>query len=259
VKDGIFPLAEANDNGMDRDTLEAEANSAGQMDAAIIGSLARLRQTLTPLESAQSAAPAAAHSMNLLRGVRGGGSGLSSLSSMFRGRATIHRIIGCQADLQLESRRDNIHTAEVALVGRSNVGKSSLLNALLVNGGLRRQLAQTSATPGRTQQLFMFSFEQERNLRIVDWSDSHTAHSVEQHMHRRQSFLIHLTAHLEASVGVNASGSVHLLDGKKTTSQTHSICFSSVSPVLVCHLACVPVRATATLVCPSVASRRGTC
>src|SRR5690606_41855815 len=39
--------------------------------------------------------------------------------------------------------------AEVAVVGRSNVGKSSLLNAL----ANRRDLAQTSKTPGRTQLL----------------------------------------------------------------------------------------------------------
>jgi len=36
--------------------------------------------------------------------------------------------------------------AEVALVGRSNVGKSSLINALV-----RRQVARTSAAPGKTR------------------------------------------------------------------------------------------------------------
>ena len=35
---------------------------------------------------------------------------------------------------------------ELAMVGRSNVGKSSLINALV-----RRQLARTSATPGKTR------------------------------------------------------------------------------------------------------------
>lgn len=40
--------------------------------------------------------------------------------------------------------RDGI--AEVALVGRSNVGKSSLINALL-----RQRLARTSAAPGKTR------------------------------------------------------------------------------------------------------------
>ncbi len=41
---------------------------------------------------------------------------------------------------------------EVALAGRSNVGKSSLLNTL-VN---RRRLARTSSTPGRTQLINFF-------------------------------------------------------------------------------------------------------
>jgi GTP-binding protein len=46
--------------------------------------------------------------------------------------------------------------AEVAIIGRSNVGKSSLLNALAG----RRDLARTSKTPGRTQLLNVFSLEQ---------------------------------------------------------------------------------------------------
>jgi GTP-binding protein len=41
---------------------------------------------------------------------------------------------------------------EVAFAGRSNVGKSSLINALVG----RRTLARTSNTPGRTQQLNFF-------------------------------------------------------------------------------------------------------
>jgi GTP-binding protein len=43
--------------------------------------------------------------------------------------------------------------AEVAIVGRSNVGKSSLLNAL----ANRTKLAHTSKTPGRTQLLNCFT------------------------------------------------------------------------------------------------------
>ncbi|MEM0961462.1 MAG: ribosome biogenesis GTP-binding protein YihA/YsxC [Bacteroidota bacterium] len=42
---------------------------------------------------------------------------------------------------------------EVAFAGRSNVGKSSLLNALL----RRKQLARTSATPGKTQALNFYA------------------------------------------------------------------------------------------------------
>ena len=41
---------------------------------------------------------------------------------------------------------------EVAFAGRSNVGKSSLINALTGRGAL----ARTSHTPGRTQELIFF-------------------------------------------------------------------------------------------------------
>ena len=43
--------------------------------------------------------------------------------------------------------------AEIALAGRSNVGKSSLLNALTG----RKNLARISRTPGRTQELIFFT------------------------------------------------------------------------------------------------------
>jgi GTP-binding protein len=41
---------------------------------------------------------------------------------------------------------------EIAFLGRSNVGKSSLLNAL----ARRRKLARTSSTPGKTRELVLF-------------------------------------------------------------------------------------------------------
>ena len=44
---------------------------------------------------------------------------------------------------------------EVAFAGRSNVGKSSLINALFN----QTKLAKTSSTPGRTQQLNFFNFD----------------------------------------------------------------------------------------------------
>ena len=53
---------------------------------------------------------------------------------------------------------------EVAFAGRSNVGKSSLINALTGRNGL----ARTSHTPGRTQELIFFDGPQGGNLRLVD-------------------------------------------------------------------------------------------
>lgn len=51
---------------------------------------------------------------------------------------------------------------EVAFVGRSNVGKSTLINALFNN----KNMAKTSSTPGRTQQLNFFDLDNQ--LYLVD-------------------------------------------------------------------------------------------
>ena len=50
---------------------------------------------------------------------------------------------------------------EVAVVGRSNVGKSSLLNKVFN----RRQLARTSSSPGKTSTINFFRLE---NIRLAD-------------------------------------------------------------------------------------------
>jgi GTP-binding protein len=53
---------------------------------------------------------------------------------------------------------------EIAFAGRSNVGKSSLLNAMIN----RKALARTSNTPGRTQELNFFDVGQPLQMRLVD-------------------------------------------------------------------------------------------
>ena len=53
---------------------------------------------------------------------------------------------------------------EIAFAGRSNVGKSSLLNRLTN----RKDLARTSNTPGRTQELNFFDVGEPLRFRLVD-------------------------------------------------------------------------------------------
>jgi GTP-binding protein len=53
---------------------------------------------------------------------------------------------------------------ELAFAGRSNVGKSSLINA--VTG--RKSIARASVTPGRTQELNFFEVGEPTQLRLVD-------------------------------------------------------------------------------------------
>lgn len=53
---------------------------------------------------------------------------------------------------------------EIAFCGRSNVGKSSLINALTG----RKAIARTSVTPGRTQELNFFEVGTPTQFRLVD-------------------------------------------------------------------------------------------
>jgi len=52
-------------------------------------------------------------------------------------------------------REDGTPMAEIAVAGRSNVGKSSLINHLFRHG----KMARTSATPGKTQALNFFTID----------------------------------------------------------------------------------------------------
>ena len=83
---------------------------------------------------------------------------------------------------------------EIAIAGRSNVGKSSLLNALTgVNG-----LARASNTPGRTRELNFFDVEE--NLTLVDLPGYGFAKASKADVKKWQNTL---KAYLRGRVGLN--------------------------------------------------------
>ena len=56
----------------------------------------------------------------------------------------------------------NKHLPECCFIGRSNVGKSSIINAITKS----KKLARTSKTPGRTQSVNLFEIN--KKINIVD-------------------------------------------------------------------------------------------
>ncbi len=81
---------------------------------------------------------------------------------------------------------------EVAFAGRSNAGKSSAINALTD----QKSLARTSKTPGRTQQINIFSLDEERRIadlpgygyaKVPDRLKDHWRHLMAAYFERRRS------------------------------------------------------------------------
>jgi GTP-binding protein len=58
------------------------------------------------------------------------------------------------------SETPNIHLPECCFIGRSNVGKSSIINAVTKS----KKLAKTSKTPGRTQNINLFLINEKINI-----------------------------------------------------------------------------------------------
>jgi GTP-binding protein len=78
--------------------------------------------------------------------------------ALFRAQSTFVKGVVRVADLPQDGR------AEVAFAGRSNVGKSSLINALTG----QKSLARVSVTPGRTRELNFFTLGKDGQLLLVD-------------------------------------------------------------------------------------------
>lgn len=92
---------------------------------------------------------------------------------------------------------------EVAFVGKSNVGKSSLINRLLN----RKKLVKTSATPGKTQQINFFLINE--SFRFVDLPGYGFA-KVPQSL--REAWDRLMDAYLQRRTGLQ--GVVFIIDGR---------------------------------------------
>ena len=68
------------------------------------------------------------------------------------------RVVGNLAQLHFDE------GIEIAVCGRSNSGKSSIINAL----GNNKKLAKTSKTPGRTQTVNFFTVNDDPQTKLVD-------------------------------------------------------------------------------------------
>ncbi|MDR0674815.1 MAG: ribosome biogenesis GTP-binding protein YihA/YsxC [Mycoplasmataceae bacterium] len=69
----------------------------------------------------------------------------------------------------------NDQVIEICLVGRSNVGKSSLINALA-----NQSIAKTSKTPGRTQTINFYDFGNYRLIDLPGYGFMHGNHQLKE-------------------------------------------------------------------------------
>jgi GTP-binding protein len=91
---------------------------------------------------------------------------------------------------------------EYAVVGRSNVGKSSLINAL----ALQKTLAKTSRTPGRTQLINYFDFGPFLLADLPGYGYAQVSKSQQEHWRKELSRYLELRDTL--------AGVVHLMDAR---------------------------------------------
>lgn len=98
---------------------------------------------------------------------------------------------------------------EIILLGRSNVGKSTLINAITGNN----KIAKVSSTPGRTRLLNFFDINN-GELRIVDAPGYGYAGVSKKH---DANFAVMMSEYL--SLRENLKGALLLLDSRRTPNQ----------------------------------------
>jgi GTP-binding protein len=133
---------------------------------------------------------------------------------------------------------------EIAFAGRSNVGKSSLINALVRHGGL----ARTSNTPGRTQELNFFLTDWRPQFYLVDMPGYGFAKApkekveawtrlVKDYLRGRQT-LVRVLLLIDARHGLKTVDDdvMELLDGAGVTFQLVLTKADKISPNALAHV-----------------------
>lgn len=126
---------------------------------------------------------------------------------------------------QIENCPPNDGRPEYAIVGRSNVGKSSLINAIANHKGL----AKTSRTPGRTQLINFFDFGPFVVVDLPGYGYAQVSKTQQAHWRKELSRFLR---ERESLMGV-----VHLMDGRhpltENDSEMRDFLLSHDLPVLV--------------------------
>ena len=159
--------------------------------------------------------------------------GKRSLNKFF----TANQFIGSFKDVKNIPALNN--SFECCFVGRSNVGKSSIINAITKN----KKLAKTSKTPGRTQAINIFSIKE--NLNLVDLPGYGYA-NVSKLLRKQLSYLIetyikdrenlgHIFVLVDAKVGIKNSD-IDMLDLINFFQKKFSIVFTKIDKCSKSHI-----------------------
>ena len=159
--------------------------------------------------------------------------GGKSLNKFF----TSNQFIGSFKDVKNIPSFNNL--IECCFVGRSNVGKSSIINAITKN----KKLAKTSKTPGRTQAINLFSVKEVIN--IVDLPGygyanvskvlrEQLSYLIETYIRNREN-LSHIFLLVDAKVGIKNTD-IDMLDLLNFSQKYFSIIFTKVDKCSKTHI-----------------------
>ena len=94
---------------------------------------------------------------------------------------------------------------EVGIIGRSNAGKSSVLNQLTQN----KHLARVSKTPGRTQHINLFGIDDNRRIadlpgygyaKVPSQMKAHWKEMLDSYLRTRESLKGYCRPHIQSSI-----------------------------------------------------------